>query len=199
MVEAKIQQSYRPPTHSADLVSPATCLEENENGFVNVKSKREELINALECNESFLYIVCKALDNSEGKYFLVDFKYENIPGFIAPYAGAPYGLHEHENGFKRQDAKELFNHRHSLLRSFTDKTLVALKERFPILMSAPSYPLPTQVMLVVAACALHNYICYEKPDDNIFKIYEHEGCVTQPDESTVQRVGFEKPENVMLE
>ncbi|GKC49755.1 hypothetical protein Tco_1072500, partial [Tanacetum coccineum] len=104
---------------SADLVSPATCLEENENGFVKVKSKREELINALECNESFLYIVC-----------------------------APYGLLEHENGFKRQDAKELFNHRHSLLQSFTDRTLIALKEHFPILMSAPSYHLPTQVMLV---------------------------------------------------
>ncbi|GJZ94806.1 hypothetical protein Tco_0667009 [Tanacetum coccineum] len=73
------RKSYRPPTHSADLDSPATCLEENENGFVKVKSKREELINALECNESFLYIVCKgwrdekeniackALDNSTSK------------------------------------------------------------------------------------------------------------------------------------
>ena len=132
--------------------------------------------------------------NRAGKYFLVDFKYENIPGFIAPYVGAPYGLLEHENGFKPQDAKELFNHRHSLLRSITDRTLVALKERFPILMSAPSYPLPTQVKLVVAACALHNYIRDEKPDDSIFKIYEHEGCVTQLDDSAVQPVGFEKPE-----
>lgn len=134
------------------------------------------------------------LEVPEGKYFLVDFKYENIPGFIAPYVGAPYGLLEHENGFKPQDAKELFNHRHSLLRSITDRTLVALKERFPILMSAPSYPLPTQVKLVVAACALHNFIRDEKPDDSIFKIYEHEGCITQLDESTVQPVGFEKPE-----
>ncbi|GKA77866.1 hypothetical protein Tco_0784403, partial [Tanacetum coccineum] len=76
------------------------------------------------------------------KYFLVDFKYENIPGFITPYG-----------------------------------TLVALKARFPILISAPSYPLPTQVKLVVAACALH--VSYK---------------ITQLDESTVQPVGFEKPE-----
>nr|GFC18105.1 hypothetical protein [Tanacetum cinerariifolium] len=105
-----------------------------------------------------------------------DMKFHNVlAGIIAPYAGAPYGLLEHENGFKPQDAKELFNHRHSLVRNITDKTLVAQKERFPILMLAPSYPLPTQVKLVVAACALHNYIRDEKPDDIIFKIYEHEG------------------------
>lgn len=84
-----------------------------------------------------------------GKYFLVDFKYANIPGFIAPYVGAPYGLIEHENVFQPQDAKELFNHRHSLLRSVTDRTFESLKERFPILMSAPSYPLPTQVVFFV--------------------------------------------------
>ncbi|GKD25892.1 hypothetical protein Tco_1232106, partial [Tanacetum coccineum] len=28
------------------------------------------------------------LEVPEGKYFLVDFKYENIPGFIAPYAAS---------------------------------------------------------------------------------------------------------------
>ncbi|GJU51847.1 putative nuclease HARBI1 [Tanacetum coccineum] len=58
-------------------------------------------------------------------------------GFIAPYASVQYGLLEHENGFKPQGAKDLFNHRHSLLRNMTGKTLMALKERFPILMAAP--------------------------------------------------------------
>ncbi|XLT72022.1 hypothetical protein HN873_028448 [Arachis hypogaea] len=38
-------------------------------------------------------------------------------------------------------------------------------------MSAPSYPLQTQVKLVVATSALHNYIRSEKPDDWIFKMY----------------------------
>ncbi|GKC58854.1 hypothetical protein Tco_1086452 [Tanacetum coccineum] len=33
-----------PPIHSADLNSPATSLEANENGFLTVKSKREKLI-----------------------------------------------------------------------------------------------------------------------------------------------------------
>ena len=38
-------------------------------------------------------------------------------------------------------------------------------------MAAPPYPLQTQVKLVVAACALHNYIHRENPDDWLFKMY----------------------------
>lgn len=128
----------------------------------------------------------------------MDYKYPNVPGFIAPYLGAQYGVLEHENGFQPRDAKELFNHRHSLLRGITDRTFGALKERFPIIMSAPSYPLPTQVKLVVAACALHNYIRDEKPDDNIFKMYENEGCVSQLDESMIQPLDVQKPEMKMM-
>lgn len=104
-----------------------------------------------------------------GKFYLVDAKYANIPGFVAPYHGIPYGLH----GIP-QDAKDLFNHRHSLLRSAADRSFGALKARFPILMTAPPYPLPTQVKLVVAACAIHNYIRGEKRDDLIFRMYEQE-------------------------
>ncbi|KAL7594771.1 hypothetical protein Lser_V15G29629 [Lactuca serriola] len=134
----------------------------------------------------------------EGKYFLVDFKYANIPGFIAPYLGTPYGLLEYEGKFQPQDAKELFNHRHSLLQNMSERTFGALKERFPILMSAPSYPLTTQVKLVVAACALHNFIRDNNPNDSIFKMYEHEGfLVPQMEESvTVMTppLDFEKPE-----
>ncbi|KAF5820192.1 putative harbinger transposase-derived nuclease domain-containing protein [Helianthus annuus] len=132
------------------------------------------------------------------KYFLVDFKYANIPGFIAPYIGAPYRIIENENGLQPQDAKELFNHRHSLLRSITDRAFGSLKERFPILMSTPSYPLPTQVKLVVAACALHNYIRDETPDDIIFKPFEHENCVLQLEEPVVQPIDFEKPVMMMM-
>ncbi|KAK6276394.1 hypothetical protein POUND7_006103 [Theobroma cacao] len=118
----------------------------------------------------------------EGRYYLVDNKYANMPGFIAPYFGVPYNSNEFSSGYHLQDAKELFNQRHFLLRNATDRTFGALKERFPILMSAPPYPLQTQVKLVVAACALHNYIRREKPDDLLFKMYEPE-TVQQIEES----------------
>jgi hypothetical protein len=113
-----------------------------------------------------------------GKYYLVDNKFPNVPGFIAPYPRTPYHSKEFPNGYQPQNACELFNQRHSLLRSVTARTFGALKVRFPILMAAPSYPLQTQVKLVVAACALHNYIRGEKPDDWIFKMYEKDASFT---------------------
>lgn len=110
----------------------------------------------------------------DGKYYLVDAKYANIPGFIAPYPGAPYCKLEFGGGFHPQDTPELFNQRHSFLHNVTGRTFAALKERFPILMSAPPYPLATQVKLVVAACVLHNYVRDVSPNDWIFKMYEQE-------------------------
>lgn len=128
----------------------------------------------------------------EDKYYLANDKYANIPGFIARYPGVPYGSLEVGSGFHPQDAKELFNHRHSLLHSVTDRTFGALKARFPILMSAPPYPLPTQVKLVVAACAIHNYIRKEKPDDWIFKMYEQEETGLHLEDS-MPSLEFEQP------
>lgn len=98
----------------------------------------------------------------------------NMPGFIAPYHDIPHHSKEYPGGYHPQDAKELFNLRHSLLRNATDRTFGALKARFPILLSAPPYPLPTQVKLVVATCAIHNYIRSENPDDWLFRLYEQD-------------------------
>lgn len=105
-----------------------------------------------------------------------------MPGFIAPYHGVPYYLKEYPSGYHPQDARELFNQRHSLLRNASDRIYGALKARFPILMSAPPYPLQTQVKLVVAACAIHNYIRKEKPDDWIFRTYDEDTAVLQIEE-----------------
>lgn len=128
----------------------------------------------------------------EGKFYLVDTKYANMPGFIAPYPGVPYHSNqEFGNGFYPQDAKELFNHRHSLLRNATDRIFGALKARFPIIMSAPPYPLQTQVKLVVAACAIHNYIAREKPDDWIFNQYHDKETGPQMEQPALPPPAFE--------
>ncbi|XP_021678951.1 uncharacterized protein LOC110663830 isoform X2 [Hevea brasiliensis] len=80
----------------------------------------------------------------EGKYYIVDSKYANMPGFIAPYNGIPHHSNEYSSGYHPQDLRELFNQRHSMLRNATHRIFGALKARFPILMSAPPYPLQTQ-------------------------------------------------------
>lgn len=96
----------------------------------------------------------------------MDNKYLNLPGFTAPYHGVTTK--------SREEPKEIFNERHKLLHRAIDRTFGALKERFPILLSAPPYPLQTQVKLVIAACALHNYVRLEKPDDLVFRMFEED-------------------------
>ncbi|KAJ6411218.1 hypothetical protein OIU84_007890 [Salix udensis] len=57
----------------------------------------------------------------EGKYYLVDSKYANMPGFIAPYNGVLCHLNEFVGGYPPRDSRELFNQRHLLLRNVTDR------------------------------------------------------------------------------
>ncbi|KAF9671295.1 hypothetical protein SADUNF_Sadunf12G0032500 [Salix dunnii] len=52
----------------------------------------------------------------------------------------------------------------------------------PEILEDPRFYLYFKVKLVVAACALHNYILGEKPDDLIFKMNEHD-TVLQMEES----------------
>jgi hypothetical protein len=69
-----------------------------------------------------------------GKFYLVDGGYANTPSFLAPYRGVRYHLKEFGAGHRRpQNLKELFNHRHVLLRNHVERALGVLKKRFPIL------------------------------------------------------------------
>ncbi|KAG9443938.1 hypothetical protein H6P81_015278 [Aristolochia fimbriata] len=101
----------------------------------------------------------------EGKYYLVDAGYTNLPGFLAPYYGTRWHLNEYDSRYPPQNERELFNYRHSLLWSTIEQTFRALKRRFTILNMAPPYPYETQAKLVVACCVLHNYIRMVDPSD----------------------------------
>uniref|UniRef100_A0A0E0DBT0 Myb/SANT-like domain-containing protein n=1 Tax=Oryza meridionalis TaxID=40149 RepID=A0A0E0DBT0_9ORYZ len=69
----------------------------------------------------------------DGKFSLVG-GYANTPQFVAPYRGVRYHLKEFGCGHRRpRDYKELFNHRHSILRNHVERALGVLKKRFPIL------------------------------------------------------------------
>ncbi|CAK9154796.1 unnamed protein product [Ilex paraguariensis] len=108
-----------------------------------------------------------------GKYYLVDPGYSNRDGFIAPFQGVRYDLHEYRgvNQLPR-NAKELFNHRHSSLRNAIQKSFNVLKMRFPILKLAPQYAFHTQRDIVIAACVIHNHIRREERNDLLFNSVE---------------------------
>ncbi|KAF5932293.1 hypothetical protein HYC85_028464 [Camellia sinensis] len=108
-----------------------------------------------------------------GKYYLVDAGFTNMPGFLAPFRSQRYHLQEfrdrHYSG-----PKELFNHRHSSLRNVIERTFGVLKKRFPILRSMPNYKSTRQGPLVIACCVVHNWIRLHAAMDPLFMEADNE-------------------------
>jgi len=84
-----------------------------------------------------------------GKFYLVDGGYANTPSFLAPYRGVKYHLSEFrrcgQTGNAYANYKELFNHRHTILRNHIERAFGVLKKRFPILKVGTHYPIECQV------------------------------------------------------
>lgn len=94
-----------------------------------------------------------------GKFYLVDGGYANTYSFLAPYRRVRYHLKEYGAGRRRpQNYKELFNHRHAVLRNHVERTLGVVKKRFPILKVATFHKIENQVKIPVAAAVFHNII-----------------------------------------
>jgi hypothetical protein len=108
------------------------------------------------CDESNLSN-CTLLSSFLGKFFLVDAGYDVRPGSLPPYRGTRYHLSEY-GARSPQNARELFNLRHSSLRVVVERAFGDLKNRFKILYYKPFQPYKTQVNLVLACCILHNWI-----------------------------------------
>jgi hypothetical protein len=102
----------------------------------------------------------------EGKFFLVDGGYANTPAFIAPYRGVRYHLKEFGRGHQRpRNYKELFNHRHAVLRNHIERAIGVLKKRFPILKVGTLHPIKNQVKIPIAAVVFHNLIRMHNGDE----------------------------------
>ncbi|XP_057971689.1 uncharacterized protein LOC131160255 isoform X2 [Malania oleifera] len=118
----------------------------------------------------------------EGRYYLVDSGYSNVEGFIAPFQGVRYHLHDYRGANQLpRNARELFNHRHSFLRNAILRSFDVLKMRFPILKLAPQYAFHIQRDIVIAACVLHNFIRREDRNDWLFSGVEGKTLEEFPD------------------
>ncbi|KAK4260068.1 hypothetical protein QN277_003236 [Acacia crassicarpa] len=94
-----------------------------------------------------------------GKYYVVDSGYPTRDGYLTPFKGERYHLNDYR-GRRNQprSTKELFNHRHSSLRNVIERSFGALKNRFPILRKMPPFAFRKQALIVIACCAVHNFI-----------------------------------------
>ena len=91
-----------------------------------------------------------------------------MPGFLPPYRGRQADVSGRRRG-RFATAKELFNYRHSALRNVIERSFGVLKRRFAILRGAvPNYMMTTQINVVIACCAVHNFIRDQQPNDMYF-------------------------------
>jgi len=100
------------------------------------------------------------------KYYLADAGYSNSAITMVPYRGVRYHLREvQEVSLRPQTPQELFNLRHSVLRNVVERTFGIFKGRFQILLTAPPFSMETQVKLIYALAALHNFLTSTGGDD----------------------------------
>ena len=97
-----------------------------------------------------------------------------MPGFLTPYRGERYHLHDYEGQeHTSRGPNELFNYRHSSLRNVIERCFGVLKARFTILKHMPNYKLRRQRLIPIACCVLHNFIRSQGHGDRMFREYEN--------------------------
>ncbi|XP_068466573.1 uncharacterized protein [Phaseolus vulgaris] len=109
------------------------------------------------------------------KYYLGDAGFMLKTQVITPYRGVRYHLKEYSRRGP-QNARELFNHRHSSLRNVIERTFGVLKKRFPIIISGtePHYSVDTMTDIVLACCILHNFLRGVDNDDSLLEEVDRE-------------------------
>ncbi|XP_071700423.1 uncharacterized protein [Rutidosis leptorrhynchoides] len=118
----------------------------------------------------------------EDKYYVVDAGYPNTRGYLAPYKGND--IRYHIPDFRRgktaaqrapKGLKETFNYHHSSLRNVIERTFGVWKARWAILKDMHvNYSYETQVNIVIASMAIHNYIRMKGRFDEAFNTAEQE-------------------------
>ncbi|PKU67252.1 hypothetical protein MA16_Dca015981 [Dendrobium catenatum] len=94
-----------------------------------------------------------------GKFYLVDAGYPLQRGFLKPYPETRYHIPDFRRGIRTTTGhREVFNRRHSSLRSVIERAFGVWKKKWRILRDMPNYYFKKQRLIVVATMALHNYI-----------------------------------------
>ena len=106
-------------------------------------------------------------------YYLVDSRYTNCLGFLAPYRGTRYHLNLWR-GNTPTDYKELYNLRHSSARNTIERALGLLKKRWAILRTTSFYEGKTETRIINACCILHYFIRDEMNEDKLLRAMDLE-------------------------
>ncbi|MED6130009.1 hypothetical protein PIB30_113786, partial [Stylosanthes scabra] len=117
--------------------------------------------------------------------------YMNGRGFLAPYRGTRYHVHEWAQGPRApRNYQELFNKRHSSARNVIERCFGLVKKRWAILRSPSFYQIKIQNLIIIACCLLQNFIRMNMTiDPEEASIVDLEGEEDHPnDQDTIEAV-----------
>ena len=83
-----------------------------------------------------------------------------------------------------ENAQELFNLRHSSLRTSIERGFGVLKKRFRVLDAKPFWSFETQVKVVLVCCVVHNHIMGVEPNDHIMEDVMNQVESSDPQQET---------------
>ena len=86
-----------------------------------------------------------------------------------------------------ENEQELFNFRHSSLRTTIERGFGVLKKRFRVLDAKPFWSFETQVKVVLAYCVVHNHIMGVEPNDHIMEDAMNQVESSDPRQETQSR------------
>ncbi|XP_039690638.1 uncharacterized protein [Medicago truncatula] len=112
-----------------------------------------------------------------GMYYLVDVSYPTPMGYLERYHLPDF---RRSHGFENNN--EVFNYYHSSLRCTIERTFGVWKNRFAILRRMTKFTIKTQVEVVVATMAIHNFIRRNADMDVDFNRYEDEDITLDHDD-----------------
>jgi len=95
----------------------------------------------------------------------VDAGCPNRRGFLAPYKGVTYHQAVWKRAPRPRGMKQIFNRAHSSLRSVIEQSFGMVKMKWRILLGLPHYSERKQAQIILACCALHNFILENDNDD----------------------------------
>ena len=89
-----------------------------------------------------------------------------------------------QGDFQFLNARELFNLRHSSLRTTIERGFGVLKKRFRVLDAEPFWSFETQVKVVLACCMVHNHIMGVESNDHIMEDVMNQVESSDPQQET---------------
>ena len=130
-------------------------------------------------------VVRRILPLYDGWYYLGDAGYGLSLWCLTPFRGVRYHLSEWNAAIATnifpQNARELFNMRHSKLRNVIERIYGVVKARYPILRDMPhGYDINTQCNIVLSSFLLHNFIRMNQNVEDVF-----DNGINQEDEGNI--------------